>query len=77
MTAVGGIGHTMPYLVPDALPNAFWIATTLACLVVAVELLAISWIRMRYMDTPFLQATFQVIVGGILVLLTGIFIGSA
>jgi erythrin-vacuolar iron transport family protein len=77
MTAVGGIGHTLPYLVPDSLPNAFWIATSLACLVVAIELLAISWIRMRYMDTPFLQAAFQVIVGGVLVLLTGIFIGSA
>ena len=44
---------------------------------VAVELMAISWIRYRYMDTPFLQATFQVVVGGVLVFLSGILIGSA
>ncbi|HEV2559968.1 MAG TPA: ferritin family protein [Microvirga sp.] len=77
MTAVGGIGHTLPYLVPDTWPNAFLIATVIAALVVAVELVAISWIRTRYMDTPFLRAAFQVIVGGVLVLLAGIFIGSA
>ncbi|HEX2509152.1 MAG TPA: ferritin family protein [Microvirga sp.] len=77
MTAIGGIGHTLPYLVPDTWPNAFYLATTIAALVVAVELVAISWIRTRYMDTPFLRAAFQVIVGGVLVLLAGIFIGSA
>src|SRR3712207_109822 len=77
MTAIGGIGHTMPYLVPDRWPNAFMIATVIAAVVVAVELVAISWIRTRYMDTPFLRAAFQVIVGGVLVLLAGIFIGSA
>jgi hypothetical protein len=57
-------------------PNAFAVATVIAALVVAVELVAISWIRTRYMDTPFLRAAFQVIVGGVLVLLAGIFIGS-
>jgi rubrerythrin len=77
MTAVGGLGHTLPYLVPDSWQNAFLIATAIATLVVAVELVTISWIRTRYMDTPFLRATFQVIVGGVLVLLAGIFIGSA
>jgi erythrin-vacuolar iron transport family protein len=77
MTAVGGVGHTLPYLVPDTWPNAFVLATTIAALVVAVELVAISWIRTRYMDTPFLRAAYQVIVGGVLVLLAGIFIGSA
>jgi erythrin-vacuolar iron transport family protein len=77
MTAIGGIGHTLPYLVPDSWPNAFYLATTIAAAVVAVELFAISWIRTRYMDTPFLRATFQVVVGGVLVLLAGIFIGSA
>ncbi len=77
MTAVGGIGHTLPYLVPDTWPNAFYLATTIATVVVAVELFAISWIRTRYMDTPFLRATFEVVVGGVLVLLAGIFIGSA
>src|SRR3712207_1899202 len=77
MTAVGGIGHTLPYLVPNSWPNAFYLATAIAALVVAVELVAISWIRTRYMDTPFLRAAFQVVVGGVLVLLAGVFIGSA
>ena len=72
MTALGGLGHTLPYLVPDAWPNAFALATGVAVLVVAVELVAISWIRTRYMDTPFLRAAFQVILGGVLVFLAGI-----
>src|SRR5919107_787125 len=75
MTAIGGLGHTLPYLVPDAWPNAFMIATVIAAAVVAVELVTIAWIRTNYMDTPFLRATFQIIVGGVLVLLAGIFIG--
>jgi erythrin-vacuolar iron transport family protein len=45
--------------------------------VVAIELAAISWIRWRFMDTPFLTATFQVVVGGVLVFLAGILIGSS
>ncbi len=53
MTTIGGIGHTLPYLIPD-----FWIATAVAVAVVVVELAAISWIRYRYMDTPFLSAAF-------------------
>jgi len=77
MTTLGGIGHTLPYLIPDTWPNAFWLATVIATVVVAVELFAISWIRTKYMDTPFLRAAYQVIVGGVLVLLAGIFIGSA
>ncbi len=77
MTTIGGLGHTLPYLVPDSWPNAFWIATTIATLIVFVELWAIAWIRARYMDTPFLQAVFQVVAGGVLVFLAGIFIGSA
>jgi rubrerythrin len=72
MTTAGGIGHTLPYLIPD-----FRVATILAVAVVAVELWAISYIRYRYMDTPFLSAAFQVVVGGVLVFLTGILIGSA
>ncbi len=72
MTAVGGLGHTLPYLIPH-----FYLATTLAFAVVAVELAAISWIRTRYMDTPFLQAAFQIVVGGVLVFLAGILIGSS
>ena len=77
MTTIGGIGHTLPYLVPDSVPNAFWIATSIASVIVLVELWAIAWIRARYMDTPFLQAAFQVVAGGVLVFITGILIGSA
>jgi rubrerythrin len=72
MTAAGGIGHTLPFLIPD-----FRIAMTFAMVVVAVELAAISYIRHRYMDTPLLSAAFQVVLGGALVFLTGILIGSA
>ena len=77
MTALGGLGHTLPYLVPDTWANAFWIATGLAGVIVIIELFAISWIRTHYMETPFWNATLQVVVGGLLVLLAGIFIGSA
>src|SRR6202043_1590069 len=72
MTAAGGIGHTLPFLISD-----FHIAMTFAVAVVGVELAAISYIRHRYMDTPFLSAAFQVVLGGVLVFLTGILIGSA
>jgi erythrin-vacuolar iron transport family protein len=72
MTAVGGLGHALPYLIPD-----FQLATIIATIVVFIELMAISWIRWKYMDTPFLKATFQIAVGGFLVFLTGILIGSA
>src|SRR5881296_4458505 len=72
MTAVGGVGHTLPYVIPE-----FRTATAIAVVVVAIELLLISWIRKRYMDTPFLRAAFQVIVGGVLVFLVGIWIGSS
>lgn len=72
MTAVGGLGHTLPYLIPD-----FYAATVLAVAIVVVELAVISWIRHRFMDTPWLQATFQIAIGGALVFLAGIFIGSA
>jgi rubrerythrin len=72
MTALGGLGHTLPYLIPN-----FYVATSVAFAVVAVELTVISWIRTRYMDTPFLQAAFQVILGGVLVFVVGILIGSS
>lgn len=72
MTTAGGVGHTLPYLIQD-----FRIATALAVAVVVVELWAISYIRARYMGTPFLRAAFQVVVGGLLVFATGILIGSA
>jgi hypothetical protein len=63
--------------VPDSVPNAFLVATAIATAIVLLELWAIAWIRAKYMDTPFLQAAFQVVAGGVLVFLTGIFIGSA
>jgi rubrerythrin len=72
MTTLGGIGHTLPYLLGD-----FWTATALAIAVVAVELWVIAWIRARYMDTPFLRAAFEVVVGGLIVFGAGIAIGSA
>ena len=72
MTTAGGIGHTLPFLIHD-----FRYAMTAAVIVVAVELAVISWIRNRYMDTPLLSAAFQVVVGGVLVFITGILIGSA
>ena len=62
---------------PESVPNAFVIATSIAAVIVAVELVAISWIRAKYMDTPMLRAAFQVVIGGILVFLAGILIGSA
>jgi rubrerythrin len=72
MTTVGGLGHTLPFIIPE-----FHAAITVAIIIVAIELLAISYIRNRFMDTPFLSAAFQVIVGGVLVFLTGMFIGGA
>ena len=72
MTTAGGIGHTLPFLI-----GSFYYAMCVAVAVVAVELAVIAWIRHRYMDTPLLAATFQVVVGGVLVFLVGILIGSA
>src|SRR6266478_3018733 len=72
MTTAGGLGHTLPFMIKD-----FRVAMTVAILVVAVELGTISFVRHKYMDTPFLQAAFQVVVGGVLVFLTGILIGSS
>lgn len=72
MTTAGGLGHTLPFLIKD-----FRVAMTVAIFVVVVELGTISLVRHKYMDTPFLQAAFQVVVGGVLVFLTGILIGSS
>jgi erythrin-vacuolar iron transport family protein len=72
MTAVGGLGHTLPYLIPH-----FLTATVVSVIVVAIELGVIAWIRMRFMDTPFLRAAFQVVVGGVMVFIAGILIGSS
>ena len=72
MTTIGGLGHALPYLIPD-----FWTATTVAMIVVFIELWAIAWIQNRYMDTPFLRAAFQVVLGGSLVFAVGILIGAA
>jgi rubrerythrin len=72
MTTAGGIGHTLPFLISD-----FRVATSVAVAIVTAELAAISFVRHRYMDTPFLAAAFQVVVGGVLVFLAGILIGSS
>jgi erythrin-vacuolar iron transport family protein len=72
MTAAGGIGHTLPFLLSD-----FRLAFTAAALVVAIELAIISFVRHRYMDTPILSSAVQVIVGGVLVFAVGIWIGSS
>lgn len=71
MTTVGGLGHALPYLIPD-----FWTATIIAVIVVFVELWAIAWIQNRYMETPFFRAAFQVVLGGALVFAAGVLIGS-
>jgi erythrin-vacuolar iron transport family protein len=72
MTTLGGIGHTLPFLIPT-----FLLATAVAVVVVAIELGVIAWIRNHFMDTPLLSAIFQVVLGGVLVFIAGILIGSA
>ncbi|MFL6415055.1 MAG: iron exporter MbfA [Bryobacteraceae bacterium] len=72
MTTIGGIGHTLPYLISN-----FHLATTVAVVVVVVELAAISWVRNHYMETPLLRAAMQVVLGGALVFAAGIWIGSS
>lgn len=72
MTALGGLGHTLPYLIPHVET-----ATAIACAVVVVELLVIAWVRHRFMDTPWPAAVFQVILGGLLVFLAGVLIGNS
>ncbi len=71
MTTVGGLGHALPYLIPD-----FWTATIIAIIVVFIELWAIAWIQNRFMETPFFRAAFQVVLGGALVFAAGVLIGS-
>jgi rubrerythrin len=72
MTAIGGLGHTLPYLIPNVR-----VATWIAVAVVICELGVISWVRHRFMDTPWTSAVIQVVLGGILVFLVGIMIGSS
>jgi rubrerythrin len=72
MTTIGGLGHTLPYLIPNV-----YTATTVAVVVVLIELGVISWVRHKFMDTPLGLAVFQVVIGGILVFLAGVLIGSS
>src|SRR5205823_12014075 len=72
MTTVGGTGHTLPYLIPNVKT-----ATAVAVGVVLIELGVISWVRHKFMDTPLPSAVFQVVLGGILVFLAGVLIGSS
>lgn len=71
MTTLGGMGHALPYLIPD-----FWTATIIAMIVVFVELWAIAWIQNRFMETPFIRAALQVVLGGALVFAAGALIGG-
>ena len=71
MTTIGGIGHTLPFLIPD-----FKVALTVAVAVVLAELGTISWVRHRYMESPWFSATMQVVLGGLLVLATGMLLGK-
>jgi rubrerythrin len=72
MTTAGGFGHTLPFLIKN-----FHLAFAAAVVVVAIELAVISWVRHRYMDTPLLSSAFQVVVGGVMVFVVGILIGSS
>lgn len=72
MTALGGLGHALPYLIPH-----FWTATAVAAVVVFFELWIIAYIQNRFMETPFLRAAFQVVLGGALVFAAGVLIGNA
>jgi rubrerythrin len=72
MTTLGGLGHTLPYLIPDV-----YTATTIAVIVVVVELGVIAWVRHKFMDTPLWTAVLQVVIGGILVFLAGVLIGNS
>ncbi|WP_208435325.1 VIT1/CCC1 transporter family protein [Bartonella phoceensis] len=71
MTTLGGLGHTLPYLI-----HSFYVATVIAFIIVFFELWAIVWIQNKFMSTPFWRASLQVIIGGALVFATGILIGS-
>jgi erythrin-vacuolar iron transport family protein len=72
MTALGGLGHALPYLIPH-----FWTATAIAAAIVFVELWAIAYVQNRYMETPFWRAALQVVLGGALVFGAGVLIGNA
>lgn len=72
MTALGGIGHTLPFLIPH-----FTVAFVIAVIVVLIELGTIAWVRHRYMESPWVSATVQVVIGGILVFLAGVLIGES
>ena len=71
MTTLGGIGHTLPFLIPN-----LHLALIVAFFVVAIELAVISWVRWRFMDTSPIRATLQVALGGALVFATGVLIGA-
>ncbi|HEY2496163.1 MAG TPA: ferritin family protein [Candidatus Angelobacter sp.] len=72
MTMLGGIGHTLPFLIPS-----FHVATLVAVIVVMAELGMIAWVRHRYMESPWVSATMQVVLGGALVFVAGVLIGNA
>ena len=72
MTAIGGIGHTLPFLIP-----VFHLAMAIALIVVLIELAVITWVRHRYMDTPIVSAATQVALGGAFIFGAGVLIGNS
>ena len=72
MTALGGIGHTLPFLLSD-----FRMALWAAGAVVIAELGVITWVRRRYMDTPWVSAALQLGLGRVVMLITGVLIGRS
>lgn len=72
MTFIGAAGHALPFLIPS-----FNVAMSVAMTIVGFELFVIAWIRHRYMDTPLVKAAIQIIIGGVIVFLAGVFIGRS
>jgi erythrin-vacuolar iron transport family protein len=72
MTAFGGIGHTLPFLIGN-----FRMALWAAGVVVLAEFGLITWVRRRFMDSPWVSAALQVGLGGALVFIAGVLIGSS
>jgi VIT1/CCC1 family predicted Fe2+/Mn2+ transporter len=72
MTMIGGIGHTLPFLIPS-----FRVAATIAVILVMAELAVIAWVRHRYMESPWVSATLQVVLGGAMVFAAGVLIGTS
>jgi hypothetical protein len=71
-TFAGGILHTLPFLIPQ-----FQAALIAAMVTVAVELLALAWIRQRFFDTGFLRSVASVSLGGVIIVAISVALGAA